>query len=463
LNNSLGVDSNPAHEEALAQLKANHGLIAAHSTGSGKTLLSLRAAQQAGGDSLFITPASLVGNVHKEIKKHKVKGINPEVVSYEKATRDYDRLAKKHFNLVVMDEAHRLRNGDTDSSQKLSDLASRADNRLLLTATPIYNSPKDLNRLVNIAAGKKVVPEDDKTYNREFIKKETIHPKVMDRLLHGARTYEVDSTEVPEKYKPVLEKYVHQYDATTEKPDDFPTTSEKDIKVEMSHKQKAIYDYYEGKLPPALKWKVRMGLPVDRQDAARLNVFSSSMRQASNGTEAFSKHPEREHLSPKLREAVDRLHKRYETDPNFRGLVYSNYLKAGIEPYSRELTKRGISHQILTGSVSKPERDEIVKNYNTGKHKVLLVSSAGTEGLDLKGTKLVQTLEPHFNDAKIHQVKGRAARYKSHAHLPQEERHVDFENYISVRKHGGRTIDEHLNEMSKIKKREGEDILDSIS
>jgi SNF2 family DNA or RNA helicase len=154
----LGVDSNPAHEEALAQLKANHGLIAAHSTGSGKTLLSLRAAQQAGGDSLFITPASLVGNVHKEIKKHKVKGINPEVVSYEKATRDYDRLAKKHFNLVVMDEAHRLRNGDTDSSQKLSDLASRADNRLLLTATPIYNSPKDLNRLVNIAAGKKSSP-----------------------------------------------------------------------------------------------------------------------------------------------------------------------------------------------------------------------------------------------------------------------------------------------------------------
>jgi hypothetical protein len=61
----------------------------------------------------------------------------------------------------------------------------------------------------------------------------------------------------------------------------------------------------------------------------------------------------------------------------------------------------------------------------------LLVSSAGGEGLDLKGARGVHILEPHFNDEKINQVIGRAARYKSHANLPEEDRNVQVYKYQS--------------------------------
>jgi hypothetical protein len=50
----------------------------------------------------------------------------------------------------------------------------------------------------------------------------------------------------------------------------------------------------------------------------------------------------------------------------------------------------------------------------------------------LKGTKLIQVLEPHFNQSKITQVVGRGARYGSHAHLPENERKVHVEHYQSV-------------------------------
>ena len=58
-------------------------------------------------------------------------------------------------------------------------------------------------------------------------------------------------------------------------------------------------------------------------------------------------------------------------------------------------------------------------------------------GLDLRGTKLVQLMESHFNQATLDQVKGRAIRFQGHAHLPENERHVEIRNFISVpRKHG---------------------------
>ena len=55
---------------------------------------------------------------------------------------------------------------------------------------------------------------------------------------------------------------------------------------------------------------------------------------------------------------------------------------------------------------------------------LLLISEAGSEGLDLKGVRDVILLEPHFHEAVAHQVIGRAVRYESHAKLPPNERNV---------------------------------------
>ncbi len=449
------------HDEALAKLRENHGLIAAHSTGSGKTLLSLKASQQLGGPSLFITPASLVGNVNKEIEKHKIP-VHPDVYSYETAANKADELSKKHYNLVVLDEAHKIRNPDSSRTKAIRQIASSANNRLLLSATPSYNNPRDLNSLINTAANKKVVPESEADFHSKFYHNRLTIPKVTE-MLRGVYPHMEEKYYIPHKYRKVMREYVHQYDATKspEAQKHFPSVSEEDVRVPMSRKQRSVYGYYEHELNPVLAWKVKHGLPLDKRNAQKLNTFSNSLRQVSNGLQNFSKHPEREPASPKIQEAAERLHKRYREDPNFRGIVYSNYLKSGIEPYSRELHRRGIPHQILVGDVPKHKRTQMVKDYNEGKSPVMLISSAGAEGLDLKGTKLVQVMEPHFNDSKIAQVRGRAARYKSHEHLPENERHVDIENYLSTRR-GGLTIDEYLRQMSKRKKEQTAQTMSTI-
>ena len=453
-------DIRPAHEEALHKLEEEKGVVYAHSTGSGKTSLSLEAADRLGGNSLFITPASLVGNVEKERLKFKFKS-KPEVLSYEKAINDIHRLNKKKYNLIVFDEAHKLRNATSERSKVLGDLAAKAQHRMLLTATPIFNRPSDLGRLVNIAAADHKIPEDPKKFHEEFTETKTVQPSFWDRIVHGAQPYTKESLVIPKKYQEDLISHVHHYDATEESAEHFPSIEEHVVPVEMSRRQQKLTHFYTKKLPTLLRWKIKMGVPPEKRDISKLNTFSSALRQISNDTRQFSKHPEDEAVTPKIKTAVSHLAKMHHEDKNFRAFVYSNYIGAGLQPYSDELKKQGIGHEIIDGSMSKNQRTEIVKRFNAGKTKVLLGSGAASAGLDLKGTKLVQTLEPAWENSTIKQVVGRASRYKSHSHLPPEERKVRVEHYHSTLP-GEHSIDEYLHMMAKEKEKTSKPLWDLI-
>ena len=73
----------------------------------------------------------------------------------------------------------------------------------------------------------------------------------------------------------------------------------------------------------------------------------------------------------------------------------------------------------------------------------------------------VQTLEPAWENSTIKQVVGRASRYKSHSHLPLEERKVRVEHYHSTLP-GEHSIDEYLHMMAKEKEKTSKPLWDLI-
>ena len=83
------------------------------------------------------------------------------------------------------------------------------------------------------------------------------------------------------------------------------------------------------------------------------------------------------------------------------------------------------------GAALAPQRDQMVRDYNENKIKALLLSRAGGEGLDLKGTRLIQLLEPHWNEEALKQVTGRGIRYRSHSHLPEDQRKVHVQHFVT--------------------------------
>lgn len=419
-------------ERVLRRLETSDGVVVAHRVGAGKTLTSIAGAVESGLPIEVVTPASLTKNYEKEINKH-VKGkVSARIRSYEKALRDVKK--GEDFgggNFVVADEAHRLRNASSQSSQLLSPQIRSGKKRLLLTGTPIYNQPADIAPLVNLAAGETVLPPTPSGFSNRFIHERVVKPGLLDRM-RGIEPGIVKELKNQEHLLSAMRGRVDLYDTPT---DDFPAQEDERIEVPMSEKQQQVYSAVMEQAPASLRAKIRSGLPPSKAESKKLNFFTTAARQASLSPKPYiEKMTEKEELeeTPKLKAAVERLKDMRKKDPNFRAVVYSNYLEAGLKPYGRRLKKEKVPFAEFTGKSSKEEKARMVRDFNAGKTPVLLVSSAGTEGLDLKGTKLVQVLEPHWNNSKIDQVIGRGVRFKSHEHLPPEERKVKVQRFYST-------------------------------
>ena len=409
----------PHQQRVVNRLMANdapHGLIAYHSTGSGKTATALAALAKALKDKnsrgLMITPASLVTNVQKERDKHSIRLNGPlDVMSYERAVRRADELQNNRYDMVVLDEAHRLRNAGTKMSRELRPLLDKSGKVLMLTGTASYNHPADMLRLVNLIDKRVHAPKTNTEFNRAYV------DEVRWRLKNK------------KKLGDTLRRYVDLYE-TPKDSADFPSISRRVVNVDMSPEQMKLYRYLEQKLPLHLRGKVRNNLPMSLQESTNLNVFATGIRQASDSVMHHDVNGD-PYNSPKLRMAANNMVAAARRTPGFRGMTYSNYIDAGLTPYAQMLKRRGISPYLFTGGLSAKEKRRIIDDYNTPSKdpKVLLVSSSGSEGLDLKNTRLLQVLEPHFNLAKIRQVEGRGARYKSHESLPPEQRKLLIEEY----------------------------------
>jgi superfamily II DNA or RNA helicase len=181
------VDMKPHQVEAARfalHSPLSKGVILADEVGLGKTIEACLVIAQKWAERrrnvLLIVPASLRtqwqqelqekfslpsvildSKTHREAVKNgqKYPFDNPAAIvitSYQYAARKHDELHRVGWDLVVIDEAHRLRNvykkGQSAQAKKLRDvLASRF--KVLLTATPLQNSLMELYGLVSVIDG----------------------------------------------------------------------------------------------------------------------------------------------------------------------------------------------------------------------------------------------------------------------------------------------------------------------
>jgi hypothetical protein len=110
------------------------------------------------------------------------------------------------------------------------------------------------------------------------------------------------------------------------------------------------------------------------------------------------------------------------------------------------------------GAIKREQRELNKKKFNSrpdniyGKLiKVIMISPAGAEGINLYNIRQVHITEPFWNEAKIEQVIGRAVRQCHHADLLMEDRRVDVFRYKVIRKNGKETIDEKMENISRRK------------
>lgn len=128
------------------------GALLADEPGLGKSYVALAVAREI-GDALLVCPASLRPTW---VAAMRAADVRLPMVSHEALSRG--ALAAP-ARLVVVDEAHHFRNPATRRYRALATLAADAL-VLLLTATPVHNSRRDLDALLALFRGRVRVPDD---------------------------------------------------------------------------------------------------------------------------------------------------------------------------------------------------------------------------------------------------------------------------------------------------------------
>jgi hypothetical protein len=399
-----------------------------HGLGSGKSLSAIAAAEAAkqkyNDDYGIVAPASLRGNFQKEVEKF-TEDSKPEILSYTGLGLGKD--FKKQPDTVIMDEAHRLRNPGGSAAQAAKTVADRAKRVLLLTGSPITNSPSDLANLISIVAKQNITPND---FEKKFVGQKTVHPGIFNYLAGvkpGVRPVIKNEGEL----RKLLEGRVDYQPSKT--PEGVNVNEEK-IQVPLTSAQQKIQKALRTQIPPSFLWKLDKEFPLSKDELSKLNSFLTGLRQNSVSTRPFRQDSDAIsafNQSGKLQEAYKRLKELIDSDPRKKAIIYSNHIGAGIEPYAAALDKNRIPYGVFHGGIPTRVRQQSLKDYNEGKLRALLIGPAGAEGLSTKGTNLIQLLDPHWHESRTQQARGRGLRFDSHDDLPEELKNVAVQRFIS--------------------------------
>ena len=474
------------YQEAVGKWFMDHprqkGLIAMMGLGSGKTLTAINAAEmllngRVVDKVIIVTRPSLIDAFHKELRKCRGGSDGREdtyfTTTYESFHSNLKTRAKRDIfptptTFLIIDEAHNLR---SIGGKKRVDKKTRRNietgvlfksafrgaefvkHVLLLTGTPLVNSGADLIALMALAHGSREIFEKFST--KSFVKTyyddatstlkslDTLRPYLQNYLIYYFKTG--DDNRFPRKTMTVhhVEMSEAQYELT------------RGIELEIAEiltkmREKGILPQLENE-DESQEGKVEESSIKDKPAYQRLNVYLNRSRQLANTADL----KEGKDISQKIHQIVEMV----KGGPK-PAVIFSNFVGRGIEVVEHALVKGGIPAKRIRkvyGAMDEGDRAHAVKRYNQrGKTDVLLISSAGGEGLNLLRTRQVHILEPQWNMAKVDQAVGRAIRLDSHADLPPPERVVDVHYWVTKipAVHQGEialSAEERLMEMSQAK------------
>lgn len=143
-----------AIKQALRIIEQNHGVIIADVVGLGKSVIASAVAKALGKRGIVLCPPGLIGDANKTsgwkmylehfgLHDWEVRSVGDleKALDFVRNTNDIE--------VVIVDEAHRFRNQDTQDYEHLKNIC-RGKKVILLTATPFNNRPNDILALLNL-------------------------------------------------------------------------------------------------------------------------------------------------------------------------------------------------------------------------------------------------------------------------------------------------------------------------
>ena len=341
------------------------------------------------------------------------------VVNYELLRTDAELIIQKSFDTLILDEATRVKNLDTQTSEAVKKLIVR--NVVALTGTPLENHLGELYNIVSI-----VKPGFFGRYNEDFLARFTmkssgqgwqsrpmLNPENLPTLRHELNQISIRRTKAQ-----VLKQ--------------LPALTMQYVYTEPARNQKMIYDILQESLSetvldehafstgdeagpnPFTSNRIRL-YTLLREACADISMIAGYLRrkQRENSADAEALRespifrrllrvvgrlePENAKLV-ELRELVEDL-----TEQSHKLVVFSQFVPI-VNLIHEELSGQGIPTLVYHGQLSNDERNATLKRFTENSdYRVLASTDAGQFGLNLQAADVVVNYDLPWNPARLQQ------------------------------------------------------------
>jgi hypothetical protein len=371
--------------------------------GLGKTVMTLAAVELLARErgiqrALVVAPASVKYQWESEIKKFTGRTVQvidggPEarldqyaeptfyrLVNYEQVVRDREAINAWKPDVIVLDEAQRIKNWEAKTSREVKKLKSRY--AMVLTGTPLENRLEELYSIVQFV--------DERRFGPAF---QFLHEhRVLDDEgnLKGYRNLD----KIREKLDPIFLRRTRGEVLTQ-----LPARTDNTVFVELADEQRGPYEEQRITLARLLQKNYLTDL-----DRKRILACVVNLRTICDSLFLYDKSTR---VSPKLDEFAELV-------PELAGehkLVVFSQWETMVHEAAKVLDKLGVGYVLLHGGLPGKERKAVLERFQTDPAcTVFLSTDAGGTGLNLQTADTVVNLELPWNPAVLAQRIARVHR-----------------------------------------------------
>jgi len=409
-------------EGALFAVRAGRALIG-DEMGLGKTIQAIAAAEILArhfgiSKVLVICPTSLKYQWQSEIKRFSGRDSRViasgraqrqkdyllddfcKITNYEKLQPDLDLIAAWSPDLVIVDEAQRVKNWNTIAARALKRIDSPY--AVVLTGTPLENKLEELISIVQFVDQHRLGPTW-KLLHEHQVKDE-----------HGRVTGYTGLEKIGQTLAPVMIRR-RKSEVLTQ----LPERTDQNLLVPMTELQ-MTYHRENAEIVTRIVQRWRKMKFLSDKDQRRLTCALQNMRMSCNSTYLLDQETDHGVKADELAALLDDLFEQADA----KAVVFSQWTRTH-DIVIRRLEARGIGYVSFHGGVPSEKRPALVKRFRDDPDcRVFLSTDAGATGLNLQHASTLVNMDLPWNPALLEQ---RIARI----HRMGQKRSVQIVNFVA--------------------------------
>ena len=331
--------------------------------------------------------AVVEGNALARKAEYRKNGTFYHIAGYHTALFDWAEMNAADFDLIILDEAQRIKNWRTKIAQSVRRIRTRYS--VVLTGTPIENNLEELYGLIQF------VDPFALGARHHFFQRYQITSE-NGRIIGYQNLHEIRQTLANRLIRRIKKEVLTQ----------LPKRTDKNLVIPMTQEQRSMHREYADQVAKLVaKWQ-RWGY-LDEQDRRNLLKFLNLMRMVCDSTYIVDTQT---NFQTKIDELRNILSDILEIEGE-KVVVFSQWARmTGL--VASALNEMGISFRHLHGEVPGKDRGALYDDFNRDPQvRVFLSTDAGGVGLNLQSAAWLINLDVPWNPGVLEQRIGRIYRY----------------------------------------------------